>query len=154
MAVDYRRITNQQTNVALQGKAVWFDVVTEDVDAAIDFYRDAFGWSFEVRQNDVYAVATNNGQPVAAIAAFEEGDPNKGDAVWLTSISIGDVDAVTQSDVREGGEVVDGPETLAGRGRYIVVRDPQGALVMLLNAQGGDPADGDIPDNSWLWSEL
>jgi hypothetical protein len=153
-AVDYGGISSEPSGTALTGKAIWFDLVTEDVDEAIEFYRAVFGWSFDELQDDVYALATNQGQPVAAIAAFEDGDQNRGEAVWLVSISVEDLQLAAETAVREGGEVLEGPETLPGRGRYVLIRDPQGALVMLLNADDGDPADIDTQTNSWLWTEL
>ena len=153
-AIDYGGISNEPSGTSLPGKAVWFDLVTEDVNEASEFYRNVFGWSVEVQQDGVYAIASNHGQPVAAIAAFEDGDQNRGEAVWLVSLSVDDVQLASETAVREGGEVLEGPETLPGRGRYVLVRDPQGAVVMLLNADDGDPADVDPADNGWLLAEL
>ena len=152
--IDYGGISNEASDVALTGKAVWFDLVTEDVDAATEFYSTVFGWSFTELQDNVYAVASNDGQPVAAVAAFEDGDQNRGEAVWLVSISVEDIAAAARLAVVGGGTVLEGPEVLPGRGEYVLVQDPQGALVMLLNAEDGDPADTGVARNGWLWTEL
>lgn len=52
-AVDYGGISSEPSGTALTGKAIWFDLVTEDVDEAIEFYRAVFGWSFDELQDDV-----------------------------------------------------------------------------------------------------
>ena len=57
--------------------------------------------------------------------------------------------------VREaGGAVHEGPTHLRGRGTYAIVRDPFGAELVLLRADGGDPPDTDRDDRVFLWTEL
>ena len=50
--------------------------------------------------------------------------------------------------------VLEGPERLKDRGRWALISDSQGALLMLLKASGGDPPDEAPAANEWLWAEL
>jgi predicted enzyme related to lactoylglutathione lyase len=43
---------------------------------------------------------------------------------------------------------------LPDRGRYVLVNDSTGAMLMFLQASGGDPADEEPMPNNWLWAEL
>ena len=54
-----------------------------------------------------------------------------------------------------GGTSLEQAGNLPGRGRLAVLQDPQGAVVSLLRASSGDPADGGKPlAGAWLWPEL
>jgi predicted enzyme related to lactoylglutathione lyase len=151
---DFGPISNSPTNQQRPGKLVWMDLLTADVVKAANFYERVFAWEFELNEDRSYAYGRLNGAPVAAIALYEDDDtiPNKG--LWLTSIAVNDVDAAVDRVVIQGGEVVDGPAELPGRGRYSLVTDNRGAAVMLLRAQGGDPEESVSVSNSWAWVEL
>jgi hypothetical protein len=149
---DYGSITTEASAIERPGKIVWMDLVTSDVRAAAKFYRDIFNWQFKFSGNDSYAYATLNGKPVASIAAYDE-DVESGEGLWIASISVEDVDAAARRVKNQGGSIIEAPEDLPGRGRYTVIKDPTGAVVMLLRASGGDPQSGGSV-NGWLWAEL
>lgn len=134
------------------GAVVWMDLLTGDVDRAADFYSEVFAWSFRFSPDRSYAHATSNGDPVASIAAYDEG-LGESDALWIPSLSVPDVDKAMTAAKAHGGSVVGPPESLPGRGRYVLIEDATGAAVMLLRAEGGDPVRGDA-SNQWLWTEL
>ena len=134
------------------GAGVWMDLLTSDVARAADFYSEVFGWSFGFSPDRSYAHASIDGDPVAAIAAYEDGF-GEADALWIPSLSVPDVDKAMAAAKAQGGSVVGPPESLPGRGRYVLIEDATGAAVMLLRAEGGDPARSDGP-NQWLWAEL
>jgi len=142
------------TNSYLPGKAIWVDLVTTDVKAAATFYSNVFGWKFDFLANDTYAQASYQGQPVGAIAKYDEGEAVEGDAQWLVSFSDTDINAAAKKAVKAGGKVLEGPSDLDGRGRLVLISDPAGAEFMLLHAKGGDPADRPSKINEWLWAEL
>lgn len=149
---DYGPITNDASAIERPGKVVWMDLVTGDVRAAAKFYQDIFDWQFKFTGKDSYAYAKLNGKPVASIAAYDE-DVEGGEGLWIASISVADVDAAAKRVKKHGGSIIEAPEDLPGRGRYAVIEDPTGAVVMLLRADGGDPQSDDAV-NGWLWTEL
>lgn len=146
-------ITAEATNQPRPGKIVWADLVTGDLPRATAFYRDVFGWDIEMDTDAGYAQAALAGQPVAAFASYR-GDDRAGEAVWLVSLAVLDVDAAVIAAGKAGGQIVQPAEDLPDRGRYALVRDSRGAPFMVLRATGGDPEDRPTRDNEWHWAEL
>lgn len=145
-------VTDIPTNVHHQGKFVWNDLLTDDIDAAKTFYGQLFGWHFV--QMDGYTVVKNKGQRIGGMVQIGETSRVTGSARWLSVLSVDDVDGATSLVSREGGIVHEGPLDMLNRGRGAIVSDPQGAQLLLLHASGGDPADMEAPMGSWLWHEL
>lgn len=146
-------VTKEATNKFLPGKVIWVDLVTNDVSRAASFYADVFNWEITFSSEDSFAEASYQGQPVAAIAAYEDDAPDD-EARWLISISVPDVNAASSAVEKNGGKVLEGPVDLPDRGRYVLVNDPNGAMLMFLQASGGDPVDETPASNNWLWAEL
>jgi predicted enzyme related to lactoylglutathione lyase len=146
-------ITPEPTNEWRPGKVVWADLVTSDLLRATDFYRQVFGWAIRLSDDGSFAEATYRGRPIASFARYGHEAP-EGEAQWLISISVPDVGAAAAAVRRNGGEVLEGPDNLRNRGRYVVATDSRGALLMFLRASGGDPGDDTPAANEWLWAEL
>lgn len=146
-------ITRVATDQFHPGKVVWADLLTRDVGSAAAFYRSVFGWTMAQNAAGDIALATRSGEPVAAIASYSE-EAADGEALWVASISVDDVDRSSAAVQRAGGEILDNPIDLPDRGRVAVARDPQGAVFMLLRATGGDPPDTPPMSNAWVWAEL
>ena len=148
------------TEVWLPGKVVWVDLVTADLGDAIEFYSAVFGWKFVISREGGFAEGSYYGELVGSIVELEEVE--SGEARWLISISVLDVDAAAAEAELQGGEVIVGPKDLPNRGRYALIRDTQGAMCMLLRSTGGDPADEPADEDGvhagaehkWLWAEL
>jgi hypothetical protein len=142
------------TNQQLQGKVVWFDLLSLDPAKARPFYEGVLGWTFEVR--GAYSIARDGQVPVAGILQMPS--PKPGAAVpqsrWMPLISVKSVEAAAAAVVGAGGKVLEGPGSLGPRGRYVAVSDPRGAQFVLLTATGGDPPDLDAPPPGWIWAEL
>ncbi len=149
---DYGAISQPSETLRRPGAVVWMDLLTDDVGSAARFYSDVFGWAIESSDDGSYAYATLGGRPVAAFAAYEE-DLGEVEGLWLPSIAVGDVDRAAAAVSENGGSVLEPPEDLAGRGRYVLVADPTGAVLMLLRANGGDPEPVE-ETNRWFWREL
>lgn len=147
-------VSKTPTHTSLPGKAIWVDLVTTDVRGAASFYSSVFGWEFSYLANGTFAEASYQGRPVGSITVYEEGEAVAGDAQWLVSFSAPDIDGAVKKVIKAGGKVLEGPNDLDGRGRFVLISDPAGAELMLLNATGGDPVDGPAKVNEWLWAEL
>lgn len=149
---DYGAISRAEDTVVRPGAIVWMDLLTADVATASEFYSDVFGWRIVTSDSGDYAYATLNGRPVASIVAYDE-DIGDAEGLWLPSIAVADVDRAVDKVKAHGGTIVEPPEELPGRGRYVLIEDPTGAVAMLLRAEGGDPERSETA-NGWLWSEL
>lgn len=149
---DYGPISTAAETTQRPGAVVWMDLLTDDVPVAVRFYSEVFGWDIEVSSGGEYAYAVLNGRPVASIVAYDE-DVGDAEGLWIPSLSVPDVDEALRAVKTSGGAIIEPPEDLPGRGRYVLIEDPTGAVVMLLRAAGGDPERSERV-NGWYWSEL
>ena len=145
-------VTDPPTEIHHQGKFVWNDLLTDDVQTAKDFYGKLFGWAFA--QLGRYTVVQNDGRNIGGMVELKADPDNPSAARWLCTLSVDDVDQAVELLIAEGGTVNEGPLELLNRGRGALVRDPQGAQLVLLHARDGDPEDEEPAMGSWLWHEL
>ena len=142
--------------VALPGKFVWFELVTDDMPTAQGFYRAVFGWTFSAVPGapDAYTLAENAGEKVAGLFRHAPPPGVARSARWLTLVSVPDVAAAARYATAHGGAVVSPPATVAGSGTRALLRDPGGAVFGVLRAPQGDPPDTPVPDGEFFWADL
>ena len=147
-------VVSQPTGVRHPGKIIWHDLLTEDTAATTDFYGKLFGWTF--RQQGRYTVVLHEGEAIAGIVQVKAKDKGKQAAHWLLSMSVSDVDQAASIVTSNGGEIHFGPTDMKNHGRTVLVSDPQGARLILLDSTSGDPIDEEeLPSiGSWFWHEL
>ena len=136
------------------GKLVWVDLVTTDPSAAVAFYASVFDWQPRYFADKNYIELSHNERLMSSVVRYEDGEAVDGDARWLVSISVTDVDATLSKVVANDGEILEPATDLPDRGRYAVISDTQGAVLMLLRATGGDPENEKLTLNEWGWAEL
>lgn len=137
------------------GKVVWTDLVTPDLDGAKRFYGALFGWTFrDVPGDPNYVLALLNGDPVGGLfqKALPPGQAQR--PTWLTFLAVRDVAAVQETALRHGGKVLVNSHNYPQRGRQAVLADPDGAVLAVLAAEGGDPPDSLAAPGEWIWSSL
>ena len=145
-------ITATPTHVYQPGRFVWHDLITPDVTAAKAFYADLFGWTF--KQYGRYTLIFNKDQQIGGMVEIEPEDRESQEALWLAAISVSDVDKATHYLTTQGGTVLQGPVDMENRGRGVLVSDPQGAQVLLIRANDGDPVEIEPAIGNWLWNEI
>lgn len=137
------------------GKFVWFDLLSEDPAAAERFYAGVFGWTFEDSGTADYRLIRSDGAAIAGLSSTDDRNSDFTESRWLASLSVKNVDAAARRAESGGGEVLVKPLDVRGRGRLAAVRDPDGAELVLLRAEGGDPRDdGTAPVGSFVWADL
>lgn len=116
------------------GTVGWFDLTVADADSLRDFYANVVGWSVEpvsMGDYDDYSMtAPGSGQAVAGVCHARGGNADL-PPQWLMYINVADLDASIGACEAGGGELVAGPKTMGGHGRYCVIRDPAGAVAAL-----------------------
>lgn len=142
------------SNQVHNGKLVWVDLVTTDPQQAVEFYSAVFDWQPHYFADKSYIELSNDGRVMSSVVRYDGDEPMDGEARWLVSISVTDVDVAAQNGVASGGAILEAATDLPDRGRYSVISDSQGALLMLLRATGGDPADDTQYLDEWAWAEL
>lgn len=111
----------------------WFELMTTDVGAAKTFYKGLFGWEYETVPipGSEYTMVKVDGVAVAGIMAMVEeckGMPPS----WDIYITVDDVDATVTSITELGGKVLRPAFDIPDVGRFCVLQDPQGAVIMAM----------------------
>lgn len=103
------------------GVPCWVDNLVEDVDDALRFYGELFGWEFDGPGPGNYYVAKVRGRDVAGIASAPPGVS----AGWNTYVSVANADETAAAADR----VVVEPLDVLPAGRVAALQDPTGAII-------------------------
>ncbi|MFJ9776979.1 VOC family protein [Kitasatospora sp. NPDC101157] len=139
------------------GTPCWIDLMASDQQAALDFYRDLFGWQGEIGPAEFggYAVCTLGGRPVAGIMAQSgpEGQPLP-PVAWTTYLASDDADAAKAAIAGNGGTVLYDPMDVGALGRMLVAADPTGAVFGVWQAMDFIGAGVVNEPGALVWNEL
>lgn len=126
------------------GTPCWVDYGADDLDAAVTFYSEVFGWSMQSSGAEFggYTTAQVDGHDAAGIGPKQ--GPPEAPAMWTTYLATDDADATTASIRAGGGQVLAEPMQIGDMGRIAVAMDPQGAIFGLWEA--GTMIGADIVD--------
>jgi predicted enzyme related to lactoylglutathione lyase len=115
------------------GTPGWFELHTRDLDSAVRFYEDVFGWTTHPASDEPgfrYTVQVEGESQYAGImdasAFLPEGVPPH----WSVYFHVDDADATAAQVVELGGSIVMPPEDTP-YGRLATVTDPMGAMFKL-----------------------
>ena len=146
----------------MTGKFFWYELMTTDRNAAIDYYEAVVGWS---------ATEQAGASPDIGYTIFSAGDRAMGGVIelsremcdggarpgWVGYIHVADADAKAAEIVEAGGKVLMGPDDIPDIGRFALVADPGGApfyiMTPLPRADAPPPADPQTP-GLVSWHEL
>jgi len=117
----------------------WFELMTTDAEGAKKFYSELFGWEYDDMATEcggTYTVVKVDGEQVAGI--MDQPEECKGmPSSWDIYITTDDVDATTAKVEELGGKVLRAPMDIPGVGRFSVIQDPQGAVIMAMTYKQG-----------------
>ena len=108
------------------GALSWNELATPDVDGAIRFYGELFGWTTDAFENspERYEVIKNGDRSGGGIHELREG---QGPPNWLAYFGIDDADRGVARAEELGGTKLIGPMDI-GMAKIAVLQDPQGAV--------------------------
>lgn len=146
------------SNEPLTGKFVWYDLITEDLDASMRFYEELFGWTYEdgpARGGGRYVVARDGDTYVAGLLEVAPRADGRNQSRWLPYLSVDDVDDALARGVAAGATVAVGARDVA-LGRVAAIVDSEGAVVGLARSDIGDPDDTTTRPGvgRTVWTEL
>jgi predicted enzyme related to lactoylglutathione lyase len=155
-------VTENPSGKQNPGRIIWHDLITDQPAASQRFYSELFGWTFEpvgdlfgFSANNTYTLIRHNGRLIGGMVDENRLPANDADrSQWMVVMSVSDVDAAAQKVQADGGTVMTPPTDIADRGRMAVVADPQGAMLAMLQARGGDPEVREPGYGDFLWDEL
>jgi hypothetical protein len=114
----------------------WNELGTKDANAASDFYRQLFGWTIEIANDDGYRMIENAGR---ANGGMREMGPEEAGIppFWAVCLAVEDCDARVAKASELGGQVYMPPMDIP-QGRFAVIGDPQGAAITLMKVENPD----------------
>lgn len=136
------------------GSWIWYELLTTDADAALDFYTKVVGWTpskFEGAPSD-YTILNADGEGVGGVMK----NPMPTAPAWLGYIGVDDVDATVAKIESLGGKVHMPPTTMDQVGRMALVEDPQGAKFYVMRGESPEAstAYGRMELGKGSWNEL
>ena len=140
---------------SLNGKFVWYELVTPDAAAARRFYGAVLGW--EARDAQMpgmeYNLMSASGTDIAGMMGQMDGMQ----AGWMGHISVDDLDSAFAKARAAGATPIVPITPIPGVGRFALLLDPEGAAFSLLDYADEFPKpavpDHGIQGHGW-WREL
>ncbi|MFJ9246321.1 VOC family protein [Streptomyces sp. NPDC101776] len=139
------------------GTPCWVSLTAKDQQAALDFYRDLFGWQGEIGPAEFggYAICTLTGKPVAGISpTMPVGDAPEPPPAWTTFLVGTDARATQDAIVAAGGSLLAPVADIGTRGRMLVAADPQGAVFGVWQPVDFPGAQVVNEPSALVWNEL
>jgi hypothetical protein len=136
-----------------QGHFCWYELVTNDVNGAIAFYKDVIGWGTQAWEGgkSPYVMWTADGLPLGGVMAPRvAGTPPH----WFAHVTVDDVDASAKKAASLGGKIVVPPEDIPTIGRFSIVADPHGAVISLFKGSGPQMPEPPSTSRRFSWHQL
>ena len=124
-----------------RGHFVWYELMTTDVSAAVEFYGKVVGWTAKdsgMPSMDYRLFHSGESMVAGLMMQPEESRKTGAPPGWLGYVAVDDVDAACEAVAAGGGSVFVAPRDIPGIGRFSVVGDPQQAVIALFKGSPGD----------------
>ena len=140
------------------GHFLWYDLMTTDIAAAIDFYGPVTGWTVDDWQAKggpmPYAHLQTAQGPMGGVTLL----PPQAQAAgapphWIGYVQVDEVDATAAKAVSLGGKL-HMAMVLAGTGRFAILADPDGAAIALFEPEKAAPLRDASQPGEFNWREL
>jgi predicted enzyme related to lactoylglutathione lyase len=115
------------------GAVCWVELATRDVPTASAFYQCLLGWS--ISDADYPHLSVGDRQFGGVQDMNVTGVPEDVPPHWLVYFKAQDAAATAQRAVELGAQLLAGPFHLQGTGYFATLRDPQGAVFALYEAE-------------------
>ncbi len=142
----------------LRGRFVWYELMTTDMKAAATFYPKVTGWSVEDWEDSPmpYQIWKAGDTGIGGSMALpDEAKAMGAPPQWMSYVTVADVDASSRQADGLGGQVLKAPDDIPKVGRFSVISDPQGAMLILFRPTGDGPGPQGPPSpGRFSWHEL
>jgi predicted enzyme related to lactoylglutathione lyase len=120
------------------GMFSWHELMTDDYDAAFEFYSALFGWermeAMDMGEMGIYQMFGRNGRQLGGMMKRPEEVP----CCWAYYAMVDDVDAAAEGIAANGGQVTVPPMDVPGGDRILMGVDPQGAAFAMHSRGSGE----------------
>ena len=125
----------------IEGRIIWNEIHSSDLDATEKFYKELFGWTTIPEERETYVHFYLDGKTVAGAMTIEDGSPIPPN--WSVYVGTDDIEGYMSRAEEAGGKalmpLLDLPET----GKICAIADPEGAVLSPF-------APSDPARESWL----
>jgi uncharacterized protein len=141
---------------AAHGRFVWYELATPDKHASRSFYTRLFGWTWreeDMGESGIYPMfAAGETFLGGLVTPRPEGAP----ASWLHYVTVPDLDLAVTQVTRFGGKVLSPAHDIPEVGRFAVVADPAGAVILPFQEanQNAPESPQPTPAGRFCWHEL
>jgi len=138
-----------------QGKLIWADLYTSDVEASLNFYTKTFGWTVKKfgANNERYHLLYSADKAVAGVLARSAQRNKTEKALWIGSFATENVQTTVTRAANNNAVIILKPHDFALYGKRAVIADPQGGIVALLDINNHEKAQQKM-GYKWNWAQL
>ncbi|HEY4304839.1 MAG TPA: VOC family protein [Gemmatimonadaceae bacterium] len=141
-----------------QGRFVWHDLATTDVEGARTFYSALAPWTTKPWDDDgEYILWEKEGTPVGGVTHLADAtDRTSSPPSWLPSVFVYDVDDCVRHVPQLGGKVLMQPREIPHIGCWAIIAGPDGAAISIYEPSSKSPPGNDgVPKvGEFAWHEL
>jgi predicted enzyme related to lactoylglutathione lyase len=125
-------------------KFIWYELLANDLDAALDFYTHVVGWTAADHDNSGasgmrYSILSAGGRGIGgAMELTDQMRAGGARPAWLGYVGTADTDAKAKAIEAAGGKLLMPPGDIPNVGRFALAADPGGAAFYLLTPNGED----------------
>lgn len=141
--------------MANPGRVVWYELLTSDPKAAIEFYTHVIGWKTQAFDSvgDYTMWVTEQG-PVGGVGKLPDEAAKMGaQPYWQANVEVADINA-TVAKVKDLGGKVFHQEKVPAVGELAVIADPQGAVIAVFQPESEMKAHDLSKPGEFAWHEL
>lgn len=121
----------EKSNIGTVG---WIDLTVSDATEVRDFYQKVVGWTNSPismgEYDDFCMIPPDSESPVSGIC-YARGNNKDLPPVWMIYIVVADLEKSLEQVKELGGELFSEVKTIAGQGKYCIIKDPAGAMSAL-----------------------
>ena len=143
-----------------RGQFIWHELMTNDVQAAIDFYGHVVGWktqAYDFQGNtDVpaYTMWLAGESPIGGVMKIDPQTMGEMPPAWTAYVHTPNVDETVRQAQELGGNVLGETLDIPTVGRMAGIVDPQGAVIWVLQPGSSEPMPEPPRAGSFTWNEL
>lgn len=117
------------------GDFAWHELATTDLEGAVSFYTQLFGWSrgaaHDMGPMGLYQLFSHDGQDVGGMYKVRDNATPPG---WLNYARVTDVDKAAAAVKAGGGRILNGPMEVPGGAWIVNLLDPQGGAIAVVES--------------------
>lgn len=138
------------------GCFVWYENLTKDPKAAIDFYTEVVGWKTQpFGETGDYTMWVGSQGPLGGVMKLPDDAAKMGAPPnWMAHVQVANVDATAALAKKLGGRTYKEPADIPTIGRFAVIADPQGAVIMIFQPSTAMTLHDTSKEGEFCWNEL